>query len=85
MKTSFYILIAATLVLGSCSGSYRAGVSTYDDLYYTPRTTPVQTEVVEVESGTTLPPATEELSDYERYRMEMENEALQAGETTYAT
>ena len=82
MKTSFNILILSTLVLGSCSPTYKAGVSAYDDLYYTPRDARIQSEtpVSQVRTQAQAPAVKEELSDYERYILEMEREGLNSEE-----
>ncbi len=45
MKTPIYLLIVVSLILGSCSSSYKAGVAEYDDLYYTPQDAKMQAQV----------------------------------------
>jgi hypothetical protein len=92
MKTPIYLLIIVSLILGSCASSYRAGVTEYDDLYYTPRDARMQAEAVNVqtEAGQQNVQAVpqEELSDYEKYRLALEegylNEDAQSSDETYA-
>ena len=52
MKTSknISIIVILALVLGACSSSYKAGVSEYDDLYYTPKDARMQNQPVETEA-----------------------------------
>ena len=94
MKTPIYLLIIVSLILGSCSSSYKAGVAEYDDLYYTPKDAKmqaqVQTENVQPTANQQNVQAVpqEELSDYERYRVALEddyvNEDAQASLETAA-
>ena len=79
MKTLINIssILILAIALGACSSSYKAGVTEYDDLYYTPRDTRMQsqeaeTEVLAQEQGAQV--AEEELSDYEQYRLSLEGE-----------
>jgi len=79
MKTSknLSIIIILALTLGACSSSYKAGVSEYDDLYYTPKdarmqSQPVETEALASAQGTQA--AEDQLSDYEKYRLSLEGE-----------
>ena len=79
MKTSrnLSIIIILALTLGACSSSYKAGVSEYDDLYYTPKdarmqSQPVETEALASAQGTQA--AEDQFSDYEKYRLSLEGE-----------
>ncbi|MCK5505198.1 MAG: hypothetical protein KAJ10_08550 [Thermodesulfovibrionia bacterium] len=74
MKTSAQILIILSLVLGACSSSYKAGVSGYDDLYYTPKDARMQNEATQAETQTESSDQQEALSDYERYRLALEDD-----------
>ena len=80
MKTQVHILILTALVMGACSSSYRAGVGSYDDLYYTPRDARIQNEAVQnqvrTQELTEQAVQQEELSEYEKYRLSMENEYI---------
>ena len=79
MKTirNLSIILILAFTLGACSSSYKAGVSEYDDLYYTPRDARMQSQPVEKEIPATAQ-ATQavegELSDYEKYRLSLEGE-----------
>ena len=82
MKTLFNIniILILALVLGACSSSYKAGISEYDDLYYTPRDARMQSEASNVTAlnggqGSLAVPE-DELSDYEKYRLSLEGEYL---------
>jgi len=74
MKTKIHYLIAIPLIMGACTSSYRAGVSGYDDLYYTPSDARIQSELAQTQVEARTPAQTEqnyqleELSDYEKYR-----------------
>ncbi len=87
MKAKVTILMILAIVLGACSSTYRAGIADYDDLYYTPSDAKKQATVVAVEQPVvtqpmtqtvqeTKPVAEQELSDYEKYRLDMENQYL---------
>ncbi|MCK5462532.1 MAG: hypothetical protein KAI95_05925, partial [Bacteroidales bacterium] len=80
MKTTIYLLIVVSLILGSCSSSYKAGVTEYDDLYYTPRDAKMQAEATNIQPGANQQNVQavpeEELSDYEKYRLSLEDEYL---------
>ena len=80
MKTSIFILVIVSLVLGGCSSSYKAGVTEYDDLYYTPKDAEMQAKATNVQPATSQQSAQavqqEELSDYEKYRLSLEDEYL---------
>ena len=87
MKTLINIgtIIVLAIFLGACSGSYKAGVTEYDDLYYTPRDARMQAQVTETDAlaattQTRVQDPQEELSDYEKYRLSLEGEN-QVGET----
>ncbi|KPL12306.1 MAG: hypothetical protein AMS26_18250, partial [Bacteroides sp. SM23_62] len=92
MKTSIYLLIIVSLILGACSSSYKAGVAEYDDLYYTPRDANMQAETANVQPEASQQNVQavpeEELSDYEKYRLALEeeylNEDAQASQEAYA-
>jgi len=89
MKTKLTILTILAVFLGACSSAYRAGISSYDDLYYAPANernqavvaeSKVQPEVITQEQPQLQAQAEsyeeEELSDYEKYRMELEDQYL---------
>jgi hypothetical protein len=76
MKKSLNIsfIFVLGIVLGACSSTYKAGIAEYDDLYYTPRDAKMQSRADQ--SVVTAVPneqaATAELSDYEKYRLTLE-------------
>ncbi len=80
MKTPIYLLIVVSLILGSCSSSYKAGVAEYDDLYYTPSDVKMQAQVENVQpvanQQNVQAVPQEELSDYENYRLALEDDYL---------
>ncbi|MCK4748854.1 MAG: hypothetical protein KAT15_17495, partial [Bacteroidales bacterium] len=82
MKTSINIsiILSLALVLGACSSTYKAGVSEYDDLYYTPRDARMQSQAsdanVLADAQGTQQSVQDELSDYEKYRLSLEGEYL---------
>jgi len=87
MKAKITIIGALALILGACSSTYRAGVAPYDDLYYTP-SAPSEEAVVAVEPQAEVQeqyqeqyqeqPVEEEMSDYEKYRLQLEQEYLKS-------
>jgi hypothetical protein len=81
MKTKIFILGISTLLVGACSSSYHA-TSVNDDLYYNPKNSKEDNVMAKNSTKTvaSTPVATRTsantqrntLSDYERYRQEME-------------
>ncbi len=80
MKTTINIsiILILAITLGACSSSYKAGVSEYDDLYYTPRDARMQSEASNARALADEPgiqaAAEDELSDYEKYMLSLEGE-----------
>ena len=87
MHISLILILA--LALGACSSTYKAGVTGYDDLYYTPGDARMQAAAQESASSTVpeKKAGTQDLSDYEKYRLALEQgdtaDAAQIGESQY--
>jgi len=88
MKTLSLAIISAAIVLASCSSTKQTAFSEYDDVYYNPNNTERQAVVTPQEAVSMQPvyqePAytepvvlvDENLSDYEKYRLQQESEML---------